>query len=157
MKFKSIIASIALVFSTTVVVAQQAGFSEKALGTAVQQYLILENKLVASDAGEAQKAAQQLQTALKKVKNNQTILQYAEKIASSTQLDKQRVAFSSLSNALIALVEKSEFTSGALYKAYCPMANGNQGAYWLSSKNEVLNPYFGNKMLKCGAVKATLK
>ena len=32
------------------------------------------------------------------------------------------------------------------------MAFGNEGADWLHTKDEVLNPYYGASMLKCGSV-----
>ena len=30
------------------------------------------------------------------------------------------------------------------------MANDNKGAYWLDVREKVFNPYYGEKMLKCG-------
>ena len=30
------------------------------------------------------------------------------------------------------------------------MAFNNEGAYWLSKNENILNPYFGEKMLTCG-------
>ena len=36
------------------------------------------------------------------------------------------------------------------------MANGDKGAYWLSSIEEIENPYFGDEMLKCGETRETL-
>ena len=36
------------------------------------------------------------------------------------------------------------------------MANDNNGADWLSSEEEIRNPYFGDKMLTCGLVKTTI-
>jgi hypothetical protein len=32
------------------------------------------------------------------------------------------------------------------------MAFNNTGAYWLSSDKQVQNPYFGDKMMRCGRV-----
>ena len=32
----------------------------------------------------------------------------------------------------------------------------NNGSFWLSENKEILNPYFGNKMLKCGETKETI-
>jgi hypothetical protein len=32
------------------------------------------------------------------------------------------------------------------------MAFNNKGDFWLSDNEEVLNPYFGDKMLRCGEV-----
>ena len=47
--------------------------------------------------------------------------------------------------------------SGTVYKQYCPMAFNNTGAYWFSNSKEIFNPYFGEKMLKCGRVEAEIK
>ncbi|MCF6278761.1 MAG: DUF3347 domain-containing protein [Flavobacteriaceae bacterium] len=44
-------------------------------------------------------------------------------------------------------------TEKTLYQDFCPMANNNKGASWLSEVKEIKNPYFGAKMLKCGSVK----
>jgi hypothetical protein len=44
-------------------------------------------------------------------------------------------------------------TEKTLYKDFCPMANNNKGAYWLSEVKDIKNPYFGSKMLKCGNVR----
>ena len=40
---------------------------------------------------------------------------------------------------------------------YCPMAMDNEGADWLSTEEQIRNPYFGDKMMKCGSVKRELK
>lgn len=45
---------------------------------------------------------------------------------------------------------------GPVYVVHCPMAFKNQGADWLSPESRVLNPYFGDRMLKCGEVKREL-
>ncbi|MBA4058359.1 MAG: hypothetical protein C0490_26815, partial [Marivirga sp.] len=50
-----------------------------------------------------------------------------------------------------------KLSMGILYLEYCPMANNNEGAYWLSNEKEIKNPYFGDKMLKCGSVKETIQ
>ncbi len=39
-----------------------------------------------------------------------------------------------------------------VYRIHCPMAFDNKGADWLSPDDKVLNPYFGDKMLRCGEV-----
>jgi Cu(I)/Ag(I) efflux system membrane fusion protein len=44
-----------------------------------------------------------------------------------------------------------------LYIQYCPMADRNNGARWLSDSKIVKNPYFGESMLKCGEVKGPIK
>jgi Cu(I)/Ag(I) efflux system membrane fusion protein len=44
-----------------------------------------------------------------------------------------------------------------VYHQFCPMANDNNGAYWLSKEKKVINPYFGNAMLTCGDVKQVIE
>ena len=44
-----------------------------------------------------------------------------------------------------------------VYNQYCPMADDNKGAYWLSNDKNVLNPYFGSAMLACGSVKQVIE
>lgn len=38
------------------------------------------------------------------------------------------------------------------YVTLCPMAFNNRGAYWLQNTEQISNPYFGRKMLRCGEV-----
>ncbi len=38
-------------------------------------------------------------------------------------------------------------------EAYCPMAFDNQGAFWLQKNEQIANPYYGAKMLRCGEIK----
>jgi Cu(I)/Ag(I) efflux system membrane fusion protein len=37
------------------------------------------------------------------------------------------------------------------------MADNNNGAYWLSKEEKVINPYFGDAMLTCGEVKQVIE
>jgi hypothetical protein len=55
------------------------------------------------------------------------------------------------------LVKDSKLATGALYVEYCPMANNNQGGFWLSNEKQIKNPYFGEAMLTCGSVKETIQ
>lgn len=75
---------------------------------------------------------------------------------SSYEIEDLREQFYIASNALIQLTEKIQYHTGDLYILHCPMANSNNGAYWLSTEAEVLNPYFGTNMLKCGEVKSQI-
>ncbi|RJE70714.1 hypothetical protein BGP76_10120 [Reichenbachiella sp. MSK19-1] len=77
----------------------------------------------------------------------------ADYIAATNDAEVQRSAFNKLSEDIYTLVKSTEANDAPLYRQYCPMAMDNQGAYWLSSEKEVLNPYFGDKMLRCGSVK----
>ncbi|HRN73208.1 MAG TPA: DUF3347 domain-containing protein [Ginsengibacter sp.] len=80
------------------------------------------------------------------------ISQSAQAIAKS-KLDEQRKSFIEMSNNMHKLV--STFESGKeLYQQYCPMYEG--GSSWLSDSKDILNPYYGDKMLTCGTVKEAI-
>lgn len=80
-----------------------------------------------------------------------------DKIAQTPDVEEQRKHFEILSDNLIQAIEYFGVVENTFYRQYCPMAFGDQGAYWLSSEKEIRNPYFGNKMLTCGEVKETYK
>ncbi len=77
------------------------------------------------------------------------------KIESLETIEEQRDQFRVLSNHLILVIELFGIEETA-YKQYCPMANSDKGAYWLSKEEKILNPYFGDEMLKCGEVKQVI-
>ncbi|MCC5853661.1 MAG: efflux RND transporter periplasmic adaptor subunit, partial [Alkalimonas sp.] len=53
--------------------------------------------------------------------------------------------------ALLTLAEQGVL-AGGWYRAYCPMARAGQGAAWLQPQSNLLNPYYGAMMLRCGDV-----
>lgn len=73
------------------------------------------------------------------------------------ELEKKRESFEMVSNAFYDMVRVIKPTGATIYYQYCPMAFNDKGAYWLSSADSIMNPYFGKKMLTCGEVKETLK
>ncbi len=79
-----------------------------------------------------------------------------DKIAASTSIEKQRIAFMDLSANFYDLlkVSKQETT---IYYQNCPMYNNGKGANWLSKENAVKNPYYGSQMLSCGKTVETIK
>lgn len=134
-----------------------ATFKDAKLGTAYTNYLKVKDALVASNAEEAKKAAVEFQKSLKDVKGADAVLAATTKFANTGDLKEQRVLFSTVSNEMTTLVKGGQLSAGALYLEYCPMANGNEGAYWLSNEKQIKNPYFGDRMLKCGSVKETIQ
>lgn len=72
----------------------------------------------------------------------------AEHIAKSA-IDHQREHFKALSKDITDMVAITG-TKNTLYQQFCPMYD--RGSAWLSTSNEVRNPYYGGKMLKCGKV-----
>lgn len=135
----------------------EATFKDAKLGAAYTLYLKVKDALVASNADEAKKAAGELKKVLKEVKGSTDAIAAATKLASTSALEEQRQLFSAVSNEMTTLVKGGQLSAGALYLEYCPMANSNEGAYWLSNEKQIKNPYFGDKMLKCGSVKETIQ
>ena len=81
----------------------------------------------------------------------------ANEIETSKEIEDQRKHFQVVSNTLISLIRNHALDQlGNAYVVHCPMAFDNTGGDWLSTKPEVLNPYFGDAMLMCGSVTATL-
>ncbi|XLS27812.1 DUF3347 domain-containing protein [Flavobacteriaceae bacterium M23B6Z8] len=112
-------------------------------------YLKLKNELVASNVTGVQKSATALSVALGEDKKD--IMQLAEDIAALEDLESQRILFEQAS-ILLEPEFKSLLTSGTIYKQYCPMAFNNNGSFWFSDEEQIANPYFGDKMLRCGSV-----
>lgn len=141
------------------------------LNSVYKDYLTLKNALVTSDPGLARKSASAVSSSLDKVdmkllkgdahekwmKVSGQISSSLQKISSSDQIEDQRSAFSPLSDQLYTAVRTFGLSGGTIYRQFCPMAFDNKGAYWLSEKEEIRNPYFGDAMLTCGEVRETIK
>lgn len=132
-------------------------FKDATLGKAYEHYLHLKDALVASNQDEAKKAAGGLQKSLANVKNSKMVADEVAKVTAAADLNGQREAFSGVSDMMAMLVKDGKLSMGMIYLEYCPMANNNSGAYWLSNEKQIKNPYFGDKMLKCGSVKETIQ
>ena len=78
-------------------------------------------------------------------------------IAATNDIEKQRIHFNTLSNNVIEMTESFGLEIDKVYRQFCPMAFEDKGAYWLSDSNEILNPYFGDMMLRCGEVQETYR
>lgn len=74
-----------------------------------------------------------------------------EALIITSDIEEQRVHFTPLSNALIDMIKSYGPLDNAVYIQRCPMVRGGS-ADWLSKEENVLNPYFGSKMLTCGSV-----
>jgi Cu(I)/Ag(I) efflux system membrane fusion protein len=74
---------------------------------------------------------------------------------SAANLETARSAFHDLSVAVLAVEEQYGHAGPAThYRIHCPMAFANRGADWLQKDDTVRNPYFGEAMLRCGAIEA---
>lgn len=128
---------------------------------ALTAYLGVKDALVATNGVNAKRGAIALSSALNRVDaaklsapDRKTLAMaktHALAISKTSDVDDQRELFGMLSTSMIALTKATK--PAKAYVQFCPMAAGGQGASWLSDKKEVRNPYYGDKMLKCGSVK----
>ena len=75
----------------------------------------------------------------------------ATPISKTDDIKKQREHFVPLSAHFINAVRTFGIDQ-KVFVEFCPMANNDVGAYWLSEDEEIRNPYFGKEMLNCGSV-----
>lgn len=130
-------------------------FNNKDMAASYEHYVHIKTALVSSNGKEARNGAVMLTESLKGVNGADEALKAAKNMSGSTDLKALRSSFSDLSNAMAVLV-KGNLKSGTVYKDFCSMAL-NGGAYWLSSEKEIRNPYYGDKMLKCGSIKEVIQ
>jgi hypothetical protein len=132
-----------------------AEFKDLATAAVYNHYIAIKTALVQTDAELAQDHAKQMIAELENTEANVEIVTAARKIATSTNVNEQREAFSELTKSMGAILEGA-LKSGEIYKQYCPMAFEGKGDFWYSNSKEIRNPYFGDKMLNCGRVEATI-
>ena len=80
----------------------------------------------------------------------------ATSISETSDIKSQRDHFKHLSSHLINAVHLFGINE-KVYVEFCPMADNNKGAFWLSKEEKVINPYFGEAMLTCGEVKQVIE
>ena len=125
-------------------------------------YLNLKEALAEDDEAQALKIASEIKDYLasERFLNKSAKEEFQEiitKMESSKSIEIARIHFQDLSNALIVLMEKENPLEETLYVQFCPMADNDRGAFWLSTEEEIKNPYFGSMMLKCGNVDREIK
>ena len=74
--------------------------------------------------------------------------------ATDADLEARRAAYIDVNAVLVPLVAQHQDALGVAFDhVHCPMADDNRGAGWLQRLGEVMNPYFGAQMLRCGGRK----
>jgi Cu(I)/Ag(I) efflux system membrane fusion protein len=133
-------------------------------------YILMKDAFVASDTREVRKTADKVKSSLQGIDMgllegdaHMVWMEYLDKldaeitsISSNTDISAQRVSFASFNDAFYASLKAFGLHHGTVYYQYCPMANGDKGAFWLSDVEEINNPYFGEDMLRCGETRETL-
>ncbi len=79
----------------------------------------------------------------------------ATSISEISDIEEQRGHFKHLSAHLSKGV-KLFGVNQKVYEQFCPMADNNKGAYWLSLDESIKNPYLGANMLTCGDTKTVI-
>ncbi len=74
-----------------------------------------------------------------------------DKVMVTADIEAQREAYAGVNEGLYKAV-KAFGVGETVYYQYCPMAKSS----WLSDSEAISNPYYGNKMLKCGSNKEVL-
>lgn len=126
-----------------------ASFSSGLAMELFQNYQQLRLALIATDADEVHTLAAKMEKGL--TDDQQELKAIALAMATEGDVEKQRVLFSKFTAKTEPLFTDL-LTEGKLYKQFCPMAFEGQGGYWISDREEIRNPYFGDKMLTCGKV-----
>ena len=129
-------------------------------------YIKLKDELVKADANNAMITSKVILVNLSKVDMKQLtdknahnhwmsiekeIKVSANSISNSSDIKTQRIHFKHLSSHLINAIKLFGINK-KVFVEFCPMANNNKGAVWLSMEEEIRNPYYGDAMLTCGSV-----
>ena len=79
------------------------------------------------------------------------MVQALEVGAQSRNIQELRSAFADISDHLVKTLENQDYSGKELYWQYCPMAENQEGANWISEQKDISNPYMGGKMPTCGS------
>ena len=144
---------------------------QQQLNNVFYKYFTLKDALTNDDATITQKSASELLKLIGKIdmklltnKEAHThwmaitkeISTSTEAISKNSDIINQRNHFKYLSANLIEVLKLFGINK-KVYLQFCPMANDNKGASWLSFEEEINNPYFGAKMLKCGSTTSIIE
>ncbi|TNJ46966.1 efflux RND transporter periplasmic adaptor subunit [Tamlana fucoidanivorans] len=133
-------------------------------------YIAIKDALVQDNVNKASESAKDLlvnlsQVDMKLLKNDahthwmsleKEIKSSTDLISNTSNIEIQRTHFKPLSAHLISAIQLFGINE-KVYVEFCPMADNNKGAYWLSKEAKVINPYFGDDMLTCGELKQVIE
>ena len=146
----------------------QAIFAQQTqLPSLLTSYYGVKDALVAGDANAAAAKAGELLKAINGInmsalaeKDHKAFMAIQDKLAfdarhisEKKEIGHQREHFAALSTNMLTLAKEVKLSQQPIYQDYCPMKKTT----WLSSDPAIKNPYYGDAMLTCGKVTATLK
>lgn len=144
-------------FTVLSVISLSAQKSDASVSKIYQNYLTIKNALVDVNANDASKYATAFLKSVESVNQkslpksiSDNLRKNAKQIVSAKNIDAQRTSFAKLSSDISTLSTSYKLDEKTVYVMYCPMKK----ASWLSSEEEVKNPFYGKSMLTCGSVKS---
>jgi Cu(I)/Ag(I) efflux system membrane fusion protein len=144
---------------------------QQQLNEVLNEYIALKDAFVKEESSNIISQSEKIGGLLSKVdmkflenKEAQTFWMSLEKqlrvavssILKTTAIKEQRNHFKQASASLIEALQVFGVNE-KVFITFCPMADSDKGAYWLSKDEKVINPYFGNAMLTCGEVKQVIE
>ena len=154
--------------------ASNTGPFNQSYNELLNAYYALADALVNSDTAKANSSSLSLGAAAGQLKIDditgdtsgtikETVRYYMETLKTSSNsllaggdIEAKRKEFEVITDGIWSLTRIVRYDGQKIYYQYCPMAFDNKGAYWLSNKPEIFNPYFGSKMLNCGEIADSL-
>jgi hypothetical protein len=127
------------------------------------KYLDLKDALQKKDVTKANNEAKELLADANAVKSDSLskeqlkefnehigkVIMNSQHISEATNLPHQLEHFDDISDEMYALMKYFKTGGKTLYYDYCPMANGGDGAHWVSDKQDLKNPYMGGTIMGC--------
>ena len=144
---------------------------QQQLKEVLNEYIVLKDALVKEESNNIISQSEKIEALLSKVdmkllenKEAQIFWMSLEKqlrvvvssILKTTAIKEQRNHFKQISASLIEALQVFGVNE-KVFIAFCPMADGDKGAYWISKEKKITNPYFGNAMLTCGEIKQVIE
>ncbi|MDX1753264.1 MAG: DUF3347 domain-containing protein [Salinimicrobium sediminis] len=128
-------------------------FIDGMTGKIWHNYLEIKMALTLSDADQVQDIANVMAETFSEERAEMKAL--AQQMSGTEDIQVQRELFARFTELAGPMFEDA-LSGGKIYKKFCPMAFDNKGAYWYASVEEISNPYFGDKMPKCGSIEKTI-
>ena len=142
------------------------------IGGMLQAYYNMKDAFIKSDTTLVNKEARVFTDKIMKIETNdikgdaaivelagqlkQTLAAETTHLVAAKELEAKRKVFQVVSDQLFDFLRSIGYQGSKVYQQFCPMAFDNNGAAWLSNSTEIVNPYFGSKMLHCGDVRDSI-
>lgn len=135
---------------------QDVAFHDTDMAIVFHEYLGMKDAMVSTNPAKTGAQGSRLMKAFVAAGAGEEAITAAKNVMDARTMATQREAFVPLT-AIVEKMLEGQIASGTIYKQYCPMAFNNEGASWLSASSDIMNPYFGSKMLRCGRIDGTIE